>query len=275
MKFGLGGLHSDDPETHFADIEGADFGSYYPHLFLRPGCKPGHLKPESLGDVYQTIIEDRLKAKAEGDKTTADALKLIINSTFGLTGDCFSSLYFPPVIPKHHRRRTTPFDCYGGSSSTGRDGGPMQILSMNTDGLFYKCESPEESERVRKAITEFAAEIQCPIDFTKITEHRQEHINSYIQVIANEDGSREVKGKGAWNPDPGINADHNATVVAKAMSQHLLDGTDIREFIESAASEKRFLEFTSMQSSRASTIRVGGEPVGGMIRVLSLHHPRG
>lgn len=143
----------------------------------------------------------------------------------------------------------------------------MQIISMNTDGLFYKCDSPEESERVRKAIEEFAAEIQCPIEFTAIAEHRQEHINSYLQVIKNEDGSREVKGKGAWNPDPGINADHNAVICAKAMAEHMLNGTDIRAYIEEAAAEKRFLEFTKMQSSRASTIRVGGEPVGGMIRV--------
>ena len=57
---------------------------------------PGYLNPASLGKVYQTIIEDRLSAKASGDKITADALKLIINATFGLTGDSYSSLYFPP-----------------------------------------------------------------------------------------------------------------------------------------------------------------------------------
>ena len=96
VKFGLGGLHTDDPEMRFVDIEGADFGSYYPHLFLRPSCMPGYLNPASLGNVYQTIIEDRLSAKASGDKITADALKLIINATFGLTGDSYSSLYFPP-----------------------------------------------------------------------------------------------------------------------------------------------------------------------------------
>ena len=96
VKFGLGGLHSDDPEMAFVDIEGADFGSYYPHLFLRDGCMPGHLNPRSLSAVYRQVIDDRLAAKAEGDKITADALKLIINATFGLTGDSFSALYFPP-----------------------------------------------------------------------------------------------------------------------------------------------------------------------------------
>ena len=143
----------------------------------------------------------------------------------------------------------------------------MQIISMNTDGLFYRCDSDEERRIVREEIEKVAAEIQCPIDFTTIAEHRQEHINSYQQVIVHEDGTREVKGKGAWNPDPGINADHNATVCAKAMAQHLLDGSDIRAFIELAASEKRLLEFTSMQTTRSSTLRVGGEAVGGMIRV--------
>ena len=143
----------------------------------------------------------------------------------------------------------------------------MQIISMNTDGLFYRCDSDEERRIVREEIEKVAAEIQCPIDFTTIAEHRQEHINSYQQVIVDGDGSREVKGKGAWNPDPGINADHNATVCAKAMAQHLLDGSGIRTFIELAASEKRLLEFTSMQTTRSSTLRVGGEAVGGMIRV--------
>jgi hypothetical protein len=86
-----GGLHSKMPpmiveEDEEYEIIDLDFGSFYPNLMINLNIIPPQLG-ESFLRVLKMITEQRLKAKADGDKTTADALKITINSinTFELT----------------------------------------------------------------------------------------------------------------------------------------------------------------------------------------------
>jgi hypothetical protein len=83
----LGGLHSKNPpmivessETH--KIIDLDFGSYYPSLMINLGIYPEHLSPKFL-ELFQSIVKQRLEAKAEGNKVVADALKIVINAVYG------------------------------------------------------------------------------------------------------------------------------------------------------------------------------------------------
>jgi hypothetical protein len=97
--FGIGGLHSIDDSGSVVtsggvDIDSFDVSSYYPHLILS-GIAPNHLSKEEFCSVYGEILKLRMDAKKSGDKPTADGLKLVANSTFGLTGDKWSALYSP------------------------------------------------------------------------------------------------------------------------------------------------------------------------------------
>ena len=46
-------------------------------------------------DVYAATIERRVKAKRAGDKATANALKLVLNTTYGAMLNKYNALYDP------------------------------------------------------------------------------------------------------------------------------------------------------------------------------------
>lgn len=96
--FGIGGLHSIDDAGEVTEglvqVAGWDVASYYPHLILS-GIAPNHLAREEFCSIYGEILQLRMDAKKSGDKPTSDGLKLVANSTFGLTGDKWSALYSP------------------------------------------------------------------------------------------------------------------------------------------------------------------------------------
>ena len=45
--------------------------------------------------IFQDVLDTRMEAKKAGDKATANALKLVVNSTFGASGDKYNDLYDP------------------------------------------------------------------------------------------------------------------------------------------------------------------------------------
>jgi hypothetical protein len=99
-----GGLHSkmppmlveEDDEHLIVDM---DFGSYYPNLMILLNAYPPQLSSVIL-DIIKELTDLRLKAKAKGDKSTSDALKLAINSCYGLTGNAHSFMYSIPTMLK-------------------------------------------------------------------------------------------------------------------------------------------------------------------------------
>ena len=83
--YGWGGIHGaipniqlyEDDEHTMVDI---DVGSYYPSMVLEFGYASRAISDPSL---YREIYEKRIKSKHEGDKATADALKLVLNTFYG------------------------------------------------------------------------------------------------------------------------------------------------------------------------------------------------
>jgi hypothetical protein len=101
-KFGIGGLHSQESAQTVEECENyaldmRDVTSFYPSIIL--GEK---LYPKTLGikflNIYDDVFKTRVSAKKSGDKYTADSLKLVLNSSFGLFGNKFSPLYSPDLL---------------------------------------------------------------------------------------------------------------------------------------------------------------------------------
>jgi hypothetical protein len=94
--FGVGGLHSTDSAgVNVRPCVDADVASYYPRLLLAPGGAPDHLDQELFRNIYRGLLERRLEAKHAGRKREANALKLVLNSSFGKLGDFYSPLFSP------------------------------------------------------------------------------------------------------------------------------------------------------------------------------------
>ncbi len=94
-NFGLGGLHSRDRAGRIAHALDIDVSSYYPALLLKPGMSPQHLDPGIFRPTFARMIEQRLDAKRNGRTREAAALKVVVNSTFGMGNDRYSALFSP------------------------------------------------------------------------------------------------------------------------------------------------------------------------------------
>lgn len=83
-------IYQEDDNFEIVDF---DWGSYYPMAQCELGIAPKHLKKEPFLKLIRQYTNDRLHYKATGQKKKANALKIKINSLYGLLGDEHSFLY--------------------------------------------------------------------------------------------------------------------------------------------------------------------------------------
>jgi len=101
-QLGIGGIHSTEKKqcvipTKYQILADKDVASYYPSIILNLGLYPKHLGTSFL-DIYRNIVEERLKAKKEGNKVVNESLKIVINGSFGKLGSKYSALYSPDLM---------------------------------------------------------------------------------------------------------------------------------------------------------------------------------
>ena len=141
-----------------------------------------------------------------------------------------------------------------------------RVVSLNTDSIAIQIQKGDE-DRVADVISDWEKTFGFKMDRVEVIAHRGLNINSYIEVVREGDGKPYLKSKGSLAHDPGIMADHNQLVVAKAIGHWMLDGTPIEQFIRDAAAKREILNFTEMRSAPSSTLRYGGESIGRIARV--------
>ena len=97
VTIGYGGIHGAIPNYFFEEQDGRiirnyDVGSYYPHLMTVNGYTSRNIPSAK---IYEDVLDRRMKAKADGDKATANALKLVCNTTYGCLLNKYNDLYDP------------------------------------------------------------------------------------------------------------------------------------------------------------------------------------
>jgi hypothetical protein len=101
-QIGIGGLHSTESSQSIIPKEDEllidkDVASYYPAIIINNNLYPNHLGPNFLS-VYKDIMETRLKAKKEKNDVVNQALKIVLNGTYGKLGSNFSVIYSPDLL---------------------------------------------------------------------------------------------------------------------------------------------------------------------------------
>lgn len=96
--YGLGGIHgAKDAGVYEAKngwtIMTSDVTSFYPNLAIKNGFAPEHLPKKEFLELYEWFFEERKKIPKSDPKNYV--YKIILNSTYGLTGDENSFLYDP------------------------------------------------------------------------------------------------------------------------------------------------------------------------------------
>ena len=266
-----GGIHGAIPTyteeaTDTCSIRNKDVASYYPHLMTIPlsaGQKYGFCSRNIPSpEVFVQTLEDRVKAKKSGDKDTANALKLVLNTTYGTmlngkNGVSYNDLYDPLM------GRSV---CITGqllllelSVHLVRECPTLKIIQLNTDGIMVSFDNSDEA-KWQEITQEWQDRTGFELEEDFIQKIVQKDVNNYVEIPVG-GGKPKVKGgqlvRGiltnanmdftemglpAWDNMNGgaFNINNNAVVIARAIQQFFVDGTPPEDTI---AASDNILDF--------------------------------
>lgn len=258
-QMGVGGLHSiDGPGAWVPNddevLYDIDVASYYPNIVLTNRLYPRQWSEVFL-DIYQDIVTRRLEAKRNGDKTTADVLKIAANGTYGKSSEVYSSLYDPQLTAN-----VTLLGQLGLLTLIEMLVGTASVCSANTDGITVLCKRAAES-RMRELVTQWEAATGLEMEFTEYSGLYQRDVNSYIALKP----GGGVKTKGAFLDQwPDLRHTPSANIVATAVKNYLAKGTPVEETIRGCTDLNQFI-LTQVVTGETKT-QWRGQPLGKILR---------
>ncbi len=252
-QLGTGGLHSlDQPGSWRADTDTAlidlDVTSYYPSLIINEGWHPRHYGPAFV-EHLRGMRDRRVAAKNAGDKRTATALKIVINSIYGKLNDAYSSIRsVPDAFRVTLNGQLLLLMLIEGLSSAG-----AEVLSANTDGVTVRV------PRVQLAAVEAAAAAwerasALTLERTSYRALHRRDVNNYLAITA----AGELKTRGAF----GDGAKGDGAVVREAAVAWLVEGIEPSETVARCSDVRAFLFY---QRTRSDALLVHGERALGRI----------
>lgn len=265
-QMGIGGLHSTEKRMiHFADdnyeLTDNDVTSYYPELILQQGMFPPHIGPVFL-QVFQKIVTRRIAAKRAGDKGTAETLKIVVNGTFGKTGERggHSVVYYPEMmIQVTLSGQLSLLMLIEILELNG-----IEVVSANTDGVMIKC--PRSKLDLKKQIIEWwQATTGLELETSPYKAIFSRDVNNYIAIYETPQKGQVAKRIGAyretldvyplkWNP--------TCDVCSNAVTEFLANQTPIEQTIRAETDVRKFIEVRRVTTGAAKD----GEFLGKVIR---------
>ena len=246
---GFGGIHGAIPTyreraTENRSIRNRDVGSYYPHLMTIDGyCSRNIPNAEN----YAAMLDNRMKAKKAGDKATANALKLVANTTYGAMLNKYNALYDPlmgrSVCITGQLRLLELTNHLVSECPT------IRIIQLNTDGIMVSLDNCD-LETYNAICQEWQDRTGFELEEDCIREIVQKDVNNYIEIPI--EGEPKVKGGALvrgivtntkldlagmglkeWAQINGgaFNINNNAIIVAKALIDYFVKGTPVETTI--------------------------------------------
>lgn len=179
FTFGSGGLHGVNKGTCYQRIQNVhnlDVASMYPNIIINIGA---------LGkstDAFEKIVQTRLDAKHRGDKDLADALKIVINSVYGLMNNEYSKM----LNPFAQRSvciygQIALFDLCAELYENG-----CRLININTDGVAF---TGDDFMEIKEAWEE---KWNLTLELDNFEWWYQKDVNNYVAKKRN--GGLKVKG---------------------------------------------------------------------------------
>lgn len=303
VTLAYGGIHGAIPNyveiaTDDRSIRNKDVASYYPHLMTIPlseGKKYGFCSRNIPSpQIFVQTLEDRVKAKKAGDKDTANALKLVLNTTYGTmlngrNGVAYNDLYDPLM------GRSV---CITGqllllelSVHLTRECPTLKIIQLNTDGIMVSFDNSDEA-KWQEITQEWQDRTGFELEEDFIQKIVQKDVNNYVEVPVG-GGKPKVKGgqlvRGIltngnidfttmglppWDNMTGgaFNINNNAVVVARAIRDYFVDGTPPEKTIDDCTSILDFQVIAKVGGKYSSVYHMVGDqaiPVQKVNRVYA------
>lgn len=186
-----GGIHGAIPcyseeTSENRTIRNKDVASYYPHLMTLMGyCSRNIPSPE----VYAETIERRVAAKKAHDGETADALKLVLNTTYGAMLNQYNDLYDPLM------GRSV---CISGqlfllelAEHLILECPTLKVIQLNTDGIMVSLDYTDEP-KYQEITEEWQVRTGFELEEDFIRKIVQKDVNNYVEVPMK--GDPKIKG---------------------------------------------------------------------------------
>ena len=224
--FGTGGLHasvlsqslySDD----YYQIVDVDVTSFYPLLSIINGFYPEHLGVEYC-EAYKGIFNKRT-TYAKGTPLNA-ALKEALNASYGNSNNAHTPLYDPLYTMKTtiNGQLLLVMLCEQLIKTPN-----LTMIQCNTDGVTFRVPKIY-LDHIRNVCKWWEGLTGLTLEEALYKSMHIRDVNNYIAVYEN----GKVKRKGSYNYEPQPHQDASSLVVQKAVDALIMDGVDIRHFIE-------------------------------------------
>ena len=233
VTLGYGGIHGAIPnffweETKDRGIWNEDVGSYYPHLCTINGYTSRNIPSPQ---IYEDILDRRMKAKAAGDKHTANALKLVCNTTYGCLLNQYNDLYDPLMgrsvcISGQLYLLELAEHCYQEIEG-------LRIVQLNTDGIMVECDK-KDYDTLTAICAEWQSRTGFDLEEDTVVKIAQKDVNNYVEV---QPGGK-AKAKGGYlvkgiAPAGAFNINNSCVIVATALKEFFVNGTPVEDTINS------------------------------------------
>ncbi len=239
-KLGLGGVHGSVEKTTFIPnkdetIVDIDYKSLYPSLIIVNDFSPKHIGSKFAGvygDMYHqrnNVLKPAMKKVeyASPEYKTLDSqqntMKLVLNSSFGQTGQRFSKLYDPwtmlsttitgqltlmMVIEKLHLKGYKTF-------------------YANTDGITLLVRK-KDVKKIQKITRKFDEQTGLEMEYNFFKSSHIRDVNNFVNITDDD----KVKSKGTYG-EPNLEKNAQTPIVFEAIRKFLQDGTKITKTIRS------------------------------------------
>ena len=179
--------------------------------------------------IYEDMLEKRMKAKKSGDTATANALKLVANTTYGATLNKHNDL-FDPLMGRSV--------CITGqlfllelANHLREDCKTLEVVQLNTDGIMVSFDDSEYN-KVLEITKEWEQRTGFELEEDEIKAIFQKDVNGYIEIPYK--GKPKIKGgylvRGIA-PAGAFNINNNMTIVAKAIVEYFVKNIPVEQTI--------------------------------------------
>ena len=216
-----------------------------------------------------------MKAKAAGDTTTANALKLVVNTTYGASLNKYNDLCDP--LMGRSVCITGQLFLLELAQHLYKDIADLRIVQLNTDGIMIEFDD-SQYDQVQEILAEWQSRTGFELEEDSIAQIAQKDVNNYVEVQP----SGKFKTKGGYlvrgiAPAGAFNVNNNATIVAKALVEYFVHNTPPEETINACDDIFQFQMIAKAGAKyREAYHMVDGEkvPVQKVNRIYATADPR-
>ena len=248
VTFGNGGIHStilgynSDVDALYVETDdeycliNIDAASYYPSIMIQFKLLSRAIKDP---DRFKNIFDTRIAIKSKSNPTKEDnefnmASKLVLNTTFGASGNKWLALYDPYMCTSVCRVGQIFLAAF--ANKIYNHVNDIKIVQTNTDGVLVYVKRSSVN-KLKECIDEWQTISGINMEMEEVNRIWQKNVNNYILTEKNKFSEEEVKSRGQWLKNEnhrvgGVKVSPlTAFVCANAVRDFLINGSNIIESI--------------------------------------------